>query len=63
MTAERPGRPCHALGEPVEQTAGANDAAEQPASIQRLYDTALERAAVEGSPASQRYLSVLLPAS
>lgn len=62
MTAEQPSGPCHPLGEAVEQTAG-EDAAEQPASIQRLYDTALERAAVDGSPASPRYLSVLLAAS
>ncbi|HLM05839.1 MAG TPA: hypothetical protein VK402_11700 [Blastococcus sp.] len=62
MTAEQPGDPAHALGETIVTTAG-EDVAEPPASIQRLYDTALERAAVDGSPASQRYLSVLLAAS
>jgi hypothetical protein len=62
MSAERPSGPCH-LDEPVRQAAGEDVAAEQPGSIQRLYDTALERTAVDGSPASQRYLSVLLAAS
>ena len=62
MTAKRP---CGAydLGEPLAQTTGENVTAKQPGSIQRLYDTALERATVNGSPTSQRYLSVLLAAS
>ena len=63
MTADRPGGPSVVEGEPVEQTAGDDMTAEQPATIQRLYDTAMERAAVHGSPASKRYLSVLLAAS
>ncbi len=62
MTAERPGGPPVPQAEPVEQTASDGTAAARPAAIQRLYDTALERAAVDGSPASQRYLSVLLAA-
>ena len=62
MTAELPSGACD-LGEPHAQTTGENVTAQQPDSVQRLYDTALERAMVNGSPASQRYLSVLLAAS
>jgi hypothetical protein len=62
MTSERPGDPRYVGGQ-VGQTAGEDVAAERPGNIQRLYDTALERAAVDGSPASQRYLSVLLTVS
>ena len=63
MRAERPIGPSHPLDELVELTAGGDVSAEQPSNIQRLYDAALERAAVDGSPASERYLSVLLAAS
>jgi hypothetical protein len=62
MTAERPSG-ARDLGEPLAQTTGENVTAQQPDSVRRLYDTALERATVNGSPASQRYLSVLLAAS
>jgi hypothetical protein len=62
MSADRPGGPSVVQGEAVEQIAGEDMTAEQPAAIQRLYDTAMERAAVHGSPTSQRYLSVLLAA-
>ena len=63
MSTERPGGPSVAHGEPAEQTTGDDMAAEQPLTIQRMYDTAMDRVALDGSPASPRYLSVLLAAS
>ena len=62
MTSARPGDPSD-LGAPEEQTPDGRGTADRVGSIQRLYDMALERTAVDRSPASQRYLSVLLAAS
>jgi hypothetical protein len=44
------------------QARGRDTATAHPAAVRRMYDTAMERAAVHSRPSLQRYLSVLLPA-
>jgi hypothetical protein len=44
------------------QAGDRHTALAHPAAVRRMYDTAMERAAVHSRPSLQRYLSVLLPA-
>jgi hypothetical protein len=45
---------------PAGQTSSQADATVPPAVVPRMYDTAMERAAVHSRPSLQRYLAVLV---
>ena len=63
MIAQRPNGPADAPDEPIEPPPKRDLAALPPASVQDMYDAALERTAADDSPALLRYMSVLLAAS